>query len=153
MSHFSSGHTKPLSFFTQIYISQRSGSMKQSDRVRILSHFPPSHESLDILSLVTLLYMYEMRIKRSESICWFYSCNSFYIFLNTIFKFRQQFCDQNDQKILALFHCHLFEYPTIKQAYVFSFTKSPSVLYLRLFIYLFFNGNLNNVILSMDFYV
>ena len=94
--------------------------------------------------------MYEMRIKCSGSIGWFYSCNSFHIFLNTIFKFRQQFCDE---KILALFHCHLFEYPTIKQAYVFSVTKSPSVLYLRLFINLFFNGNLNKVMSSMKGHV
>ena len=50
------------------------------------------------------------------------------------FKFRQQFYDW---KILALFHCHLFEYPTIKQACVFSVTFSPrqSFIFVYLFIY------------------
>ena len=79
--------------------------MEKSDKVRILSHFSPSHEPFVILYLVphfsevlkcgkvrqskdnvTLSYtpIYEMRIKRSGSICRFYSCNSFYIFLNAI---------------------------------------------------------------------
>ena len=90
-----------------------------------------------------------MRIKCSESIKWSYFCNSFCIFLNAIFYVLTTILWQ---KIIALFHCHLFEYPTIKQAYVSTITKPPSVLYLHLFYY-FFNRNLNNVILSMDFYV
>ena len=52
--------------------------MEKSDKVRIMSHLTPCH------SLVSYTPMYEMRIKRSGSICWFYSCNSFYIFLNAI---------------------------------------------------------------------
>ena len=31
-------------------------------------------------SFLSYTPMYEMRIKRSGSICWFYSCNSFYVF-------------------------------------------------------------------------
>ena len=41
-----------LSFFTYLHTSQRCGSVEQSDKVRILSHFSPSHELLVILYLV-----------------------------------------------------------------------------------------------------
>ena len=40
------------SLLTQFYTSQRCGSIEQSDKVRILSHFSPSHEPLVILYLV-----------------------------------------------------------------------------------------------------
>ena len=51
MSHFSLV-TKPLSFFTQFYTSQRCGSVEKSDKLRILSHFFPRHETSVILYLV-----------------------------------------------------------------------------------------------------
>ena len=44
-------------------------------------------------SFLSYTPMYEMRIKRSGTVSWFYFCNSFYIFLNAIFTFRQRFCD------------------------------------------------------------
>ena len=53
-----------------------------------------------------------MRIKRSGSICWFYSCNSFYIFLNAILSF---FCHVQSPPVLYL---RLF-------IYLFIFQRKP----------------------------
>ena len=123
MSHLSPGHETSVI----LYFVQHFSEVWKYERVwqsQDVVAFPPSLEPLTFFR-----YFHSV-----VSISWFYFCNWFYIFLNAIFTFRQQFCDW---KILALFHCHLFEYPTRKQAHVFPVTKSPSVLYLRLFIYLF----------------
>ena len=57
--------------------------MKQFDRVRMSSHFPPVKNPLTFF----------LQLHSVVSISWFYFCNSFYILLNAIFTFRQQFCD------------------------------------------------------------
>ena len=89
MSHFSPSHEPLVILYLVLHFSEvwKCGMVRQSKDIVALS--PQSR--IPWHSFLSYTPMYEMRIKRSGSICWFYSWNSFYIFLNTIFKFRKQY--------------------------------------------------------------
>ena len=78
--------------------------------------------------------MYElMRIKRSGSICWFYSCNSFYIFLNAILSLDNNSVTKRYQPCFTTI-C-LNTRPQNKPTFSLSRSPRQSFIFVYLFIY------------------